>query len=66
MGKQQSGVLNLQIADLVRDKDILQLARHHAIKILKDDAPLARPEHTAMRNAFLEMSKKKSIWNYIS
>jgi ATP-dependent DNA helicase RecG len=66
MGKQQSGVLNLQIADLVRDKDILQLARHHAIKILKDDAALARPEHTAMRNAFLEMSKKKSIWNYIS
>ncbi len=66
MGKQQSGVLNLQIADLVRDKDILQLARHHAIKLLKDDAALARPEHTAMRNAFLEMSKKKSIWNYIS
>src|SRR5690554_5309607 len=32
MGKQQSGVLNLQIADLVKDKDILQLARHHAIK----------------------------------
>lgn len=66
MGKQQSGVLNLQIADLVKDKDILQLARHHAIKILKDDAPLARPEHAAMRHAFLEMSKKKSIWNYIS
>lgn len=66
MGKQQSGVLNLQIADLVRDKDILQLARSYAIKILQEDAPLARPEHAAMRNAFLEMSKKKSIWNYIS
>ncbi|ALM50604.1 ATP-dependent DNA helicase [Flavobacterium psychrophilum] len=66
MGKQQSGVLNLQIADLVRDKDILQLARNYAIKILQEDAPLARPEHAAMRNAFLEMSKKKSIWNYIS
>ena len=66
MGKQQSGVLNLQIADLVRDKEILQLARNYAIKILQEDAPLARPEHAAMRNAFLEMSKKKSIWNYIS
>lgn len=66
MGKQQSGVLNLQIADLVRDKDILQQARNYAIKILQEDAPLARPEHAAMRNAFLEMSKKKSIWNYIS
>ena len=66
MGKQQSGVLNLQIADLVRDKDILQLARHHAIKVLKDDAPMEKPEHAKLRVAFIEISKKKTIWNYIS
>lgn len=66
MGTQQSGVLNLQIADLVKDRDILQLARHHAIKLLKDDAALAKPEHTALKNAFVEMTKKKNIWNYIS
>jgi ATP-dependent DNA helicase RecG len=45
MGTQQSGVLNLQIADIVRDRDILALARNHAIKILKEDAPLQKPEH---------------------
>lgn len=66
MGKQQSGVLNLQIADLVRDKDILQLARHHAMKLLKDDAPMEKPEHAKLRVAFIEISKKKTIWNYIS
>jgi ATP-dependent DNA helicase RecG len=66
MGKQQSGVLNLQIADLVRDKDILLLARHHAIKLLKDDAPMEKPEHQTLRKVFIELSKKKSIWNYIS
>jgi len=66
MGKQQSGVLNLQIADLVKDRDILMLAREHAIKLLKDDAPMARPEHAALRNAYIELTKKKSIWNYIS
>ncbi|MCW1148449.1 ATP-dependent DNA helicase RecG [Flavobacterium sp. TH16-21] len=66
MGKQQSGVLNLQIADLVKDKDILQLARHHAIKLLKDDAPMEKPEHVKLREAFIEISKKKTIWNYIS
>ncbi len=66
MGKQQSGVLNLQIADLVKDKDILQLARHHAIKLLKDDAPMEKPEHNKLREAFIEISKKKTIWNYIS
>ncbi|TDR25495.1 ATP-dependent DNA helicase RecG [Flavobacterium cheniae] len=66
MGKQQSGVLNLQIADLVKDKEILQLARHHAIKLLKDDAPMEKPEHAKLREAFIELSKKKTIWNYIS
>lgn len=66
MGKQQSGVLNLQIADLVKDKEILQLARYHAIKLLKDDAQMEKPEHAKLREAFIELSKKKTIWNYIS
>ncbi|MFY7987543.1 MAG: ATP-dependent DNA helicase RecG [Flavobacterium sp.] len=66
MGKQQSGVLNLQIADLVKDKEILQLARYHAIKLLKDDAPMEKPEHAKLRETFIELSKKKTIWNYIS
>ena len=66
MGKQQSGVLNLQIADLVKDRDILQLARHEAVKLLKDDAPMEKPEHATLRKAFIELSKKKNIWNYIS
>ncbi|RWX00514.1 ATP-dependent DNA helicase RecG [Flavobacterium cerinum] len=66
MGTQQSGVLNLQIADLVRDRDILMLAREHAVQLLKDDAPMEKPEHAALRHAFIEMSKKKNIWNYIS
>jgi ATP-dependent DNA helicase RecG len=66
MGKQQSGVLNLQIADLVKDKEILQLARHEAIKLLKVDAPMEKPEHQRLREVFIEMSKKKNIWNYIS
>ncbi len=66
MGKQQSGVLNLQIADLVRDKDILLLARNYAIQLLKEDAPMEKPEHQNMRAVFIEMTKKKNIWNYIS
>ena len=66
MGTQQSGVLNLQIADLVRDRDTLALARSYAVKLLKDDAPMEKPEHAALRAVFIEMTKKKNIWNYIS
>ena len=66
MGTQQSGVLNLQIADIVKDKDILALARHHALKILQTDIAMERPEHATMRAVYIELTKKKNIWNYIS
>lgn len=66
MGTQQSGVLNLQIADLVKDRDILSLARQYAIKTLKEDPSLSKPEHTALKHTYLELTKKQNIWNYIS
>jgi ATP-dependent DNA helicase RecG len=66
MGKQQSGVLNLQIADLIKDRDILQVARHIAMKLLKEDPSMNLPEHAKIKAVFMEISKKKSIWNYIS
>ncbi len=66
MGTQQSGVLNLQIADIVRDRDILMLARNYALQLLREDASMQKPEHATLRSVFIEMTKKKNIWNYIS
>ena len=66
MGKQQSGILQLQIADLVRDRDILMLARNEALTLLKKDPSMTLPEHHTLRGVFIELSKKKNIWNYIS
>ena len=66
MGKQQSGVLNLQIADLVKDQHILQYARHYAIEILKEDLDLNKPEHLITKKVLQELTDKKTIWNYIS
>lgn len=66
MGTQQSGVLNLQIADLVKDREILQVARHIAIRVLKEDPSMSKPEHAKMKEIFIELTKKKNIWNYIS
>lgn len=66
MGKQQSGVMALRIADLVRDQDILQLARHHAIILLKADPKLELSENQFLKTQLIELSKKSSIWNYIS
>ncbi len=66
MGTQQSGVLNLKIADIIKDNDILQHARYFAKKILKDDPSLANPENKALLETYKAMGKYKNIWNYIS
>jgi len=66
MGTQQSGVLNLKIADIVKDNDILKTARHHAIQLLKTDPTLEKPENLLVRHAYSQLVKYKNIWNYIS
>jgi ATP-dependent DNA helicase RecG len=66
MGKQQSGVLNLKIADVIKDKDILQTARYYAKKILNTDPSLQSSENKAILNTYKQLSKYKNIWNYIS
>ncbi|MCK0145499.1 ATP-dependent DNA helicase RecG [Arenibacter sp. F26102] len=64
MGTQQSGVLNLKIADIIKDNDILKTARFHALKILKEDISLQK--HPIILNAYTQLVKYKNIWNYIS
>ena len=64
MGTQQSGVLNLKIADIIRDNDILKTARYHALKILKEDISLQN--HPIILHAYTQLVKDKNIWNYIS
>tara|TARA_R110002050_G_scaffold24083_3_gene64348 strand:- start:128966 stop:131068 length:2103 start_codon:yes stop_codon:yes gene_type:complete len=66
MGTQQSGILNLKIADIIRDNDILQSARHHAKKILHNDPSLTSKENEAILNTYISLGKYKNIWNYIS
>lgn len=66
MGTQQSGVLNLKIADIVKDKDILQQARYYAKKVLKSDPNLTSPEHKVLLHTYKQLSKYKNMWNYIS
>jgi len=66
MGTQQSGLLNLKIADVVKDNSVLQSARHHAIRLLKKDPNMEQPEHALLKQKFIELTKDKFKWNYIS
>ncbi len=66
MGTQQSGILNLKIADIIKDKDILQLARFHAKQVLNKDPNLSKSENQILLHTYKQLSKYKNIWNYIS
>lgn len=66
MGTQQSGVLNLRIADIVKDSEILKIARNYAMQTLKADPNLASEENIPIKNTFAQLIKYRNIWNYIS
>ncbi|MCM5663083.1 ATP-dependent DNA helicase RecG [Galbibacter mesophilus] len=66
MGTQQSGVLNLKIADIVKDNDILKTARYYAMRVLKEDPRLGLEKNKIFRYTYQQLAKHKNIWNYIS
>ena len=66
MGTQQSGVLQLKIADLLKDQEILKTARFYAQKILEIDPELSAEKHLRVGQTYAKISAHKNIWNYIS
>ncbi|HJD86876.1 MAG TPA: ATP-dependent DNA helicase RecG, partial [Empedobacter falsenii] len=66
MGTQQSGVLNLKIADLSKDKEVLYAARKCVEIILNQDATLSSPIYQNTKKYFIENHKDKVGWSQIS
>lgn len=66
MGTQQSGVLNLKIADIVKDSSILVAARNAAIDLLTDDENLVKPENSVILNSYTKLQKTSGLWANIS
>lgn len=65
-GTQQSGVLDMLIADIAKDTKILQVARNAASDLLDEDPELAKPEnHNILRH--IQSLKKTAVnWGRIS
>lgn len=64
-GTQQSGVLDLKVADLTTDQEILQEARNCVIEIFEKDPQLAAPENQILNLAFQAKNAGLS-WDKIS
>ncbi|GAB4134476.1 MAG: ATP-dependent DNA helicase RecG [Raineya sp.] len=65
-GTQQSGVLDLLIADLSKDGDILEKARNAAQKLLEEDANLQLYKNACIKHQLASLSKHTSNWARIS
>ena len=65
-GTQQSGILALKIADLIKDEKILKAARQDAIQLLEDDPTLSKAENKPIRDYLSMLQKTRVNWGIIS
>ncbi len=59
-GVRQAGFPELKVADLLRDVDLVELARSAARELLARDPELARPEHRVLREHFENLEARVS------
>ena len=65
-GTQQSGILDLKLADIVKDEKLLHYARKVGIEILEKDPLLEKSENRPIAYHLHEMNKEKTNWSRIS
>jgi ATP-dependent DNA helicase RecG len=66
MGTQQSGILDLKLADLSRDAQIVQLARNKAQELIEKDPTFKDKQHQKLAKALKEVLRTKPNWSRIS
>ncbi|MFT6504059.1 MAG: ATP-dependent DNA helicase RecG [Crocinitomicaceae bacterium] len=66
LGTQQSGILDLKIANLSKDSQIVGLAREVAKSILIKDPAIEMKEHKGIRSKLTQMLKSRPNWGRIA
>ena len=65
LGTRQSGLPEFKLLDLVKDDEIIDLAKRGAAYILKNDPGLALPENQALLN-YLKKHQDDHCWGNVS
>lgn len=65
-GTMQSGVLDLNIADLAKDSQILHAARNMVIELLSEDPHLEKTENANIAYQYSMMNSNRTNWSRIS
>ena len=64
-GTRQSGALNFKLANILNNRDTLELAKDAAVALCEKDPSLQLPEHASLRQ-FLTIQKNKIGWGKIA
>jgi ATP-dependent DNA helicase RecG len=64
-GTRQSGALNFKIASIVNDKELLELAKNEAEKLVDEDVELSMAKNLPLKS-FLHSQKSRNGWGKIS
>ncbi len=65
-GTQQSGIVDLKIANLLRDEKILKYSRNLAQEILDDDPVLSKAKNSILKQSLHALNKSHQDWGSIS
>jgi ATP-dependent DNA helicase RecG len=65
-GTRQSGAIDLMIADLAKDGEILKVARETAVAILEEDPNLTLDKNKMIREQVMQQKKDTTNWARIS
>ncbi|HRH66459.1 MAG TPA: ATP-dependent DNA helicase RecG [Bacteroidia bacterium] len=65
-GTRQSGMLDLKLADISRDQQIVIMARDTGIQLLKEDPHFQAPANQPIREKLEMMMKRSGNWSRIS
>jgi ATP-dependent DNA helicase RecG len=65
-GTRQSGTLNLQLADIARDGQLMAVSRSEAVQLLKEDPTLSRKENSALKNFLKDNLQMAKFWSSVS
>jgi ATP-dependent DNA helicase RecG len=66
LGTQQSGVPDLKMADLLRDRNLMTTARYIAQRIIDEDPQLDLPVHKTLKINLEIILKDRPNWSRIS
>ena len=66
MGTKQSGVLDLRVADLIKDRVLLEDARDLARRVLEEDPELDAPNYALLRTGVERLRASRPDWSRVS